>query len=158
MSTNRFTPASSAAASSERVPSTITRWNCSGMPLADGDEVHDDVLPGGRIPQALRVGHVALHGALAANAGLAPRARLPLQHAHLVTPVDDGVRHGRPDEAGGAGDEDSQTVSRSKFFQYRDGVGPRWPWYLEPSVPAPYGVSAGSVICTNESCPIFIPW
>ena len=44
----------------------------------------------------------------------------------------------------------------SKFFQYRLGVGPRWPWYFEPSPLEPYGWSVGSAIWTNESWPIFI--
>ena len=48
-------------------------------------------------------------------------------------------------------------ASSGKFCQYRLGVGPRWPWYFDPSAPEPYGVSAGSDICTNESWPIFIP-
>jgi len=47
-------------------------------------------------------------------------------------------------------------TSVPKFFQYRLGVGPRCPWYLEPSPPDPYGFSAASESCTNESCPIFI--
>ena len=58
------------------------------------------------------------------------------------------------DEAARARDED-HAVS-SKFFQYRLGVGPRWPWYFEPSPLEPYGCSAGSDICTNDSWPIFI--
>ena len=34
------------------------------------------------------------------------------------------------DEPSRSGDEDGH--ARSKFFQYRLGVGPRWPWYFEP--------------------------
>ena len=45
----------------------------------------------------------------------------------------------------------------AKFCQYRLGVGPRWPWYFEPIPSDPYGRSAGSESCTNESWPIFIP-
>ena len=26
-----------------------------------------------------------------------------------------------------------------KFFQYWLAMGPRWPWYLEPTSPEPYG-------------------
>ena len=55
------------------------------------------------------------------------------------------------DEPCSPGDED-----HSKFFQYLLGVGPAWPWYFEPRPELPYGVSAGSVICTKESWPIFI--
>ncbi len=36
-------------------------------------------------------------------------------------------------------------ASLTKFCQYFDGVGPRWPWYFEPIAPVPYGVAAGSV-------------
>ena len=36
-------------------------------------------------------------------------------------------------------------ASLTKFCQYFDGVGPRWPWYFEPISPVPYGVAAGSV-------------
>ena len=47
--------------------------------------------------------------------------------------------------------------SSAKFCQYRLGVGPRCPWYLEPIPSEPYGRSAGSDSCTNEIWPIFIP-
>jgi len=39
----------------------------------------------------------------------------------------------------------------------RDGVGPRWPWYLEPTRALPYGCSAGLVSRSRQNCPIFIP-
>ena len=69
------------------------------------------------------------------------------------------------DETRGAGEQNhgfsaaaaAAASGSAKFCQYRDGVGPVWPLYLEPSPLAPYGASAGSVIWTNESCPIFMP-
>jgi len=66
--------------------------------------------------------------------------------------VDDMASH----EAGPPRHQDQPVVSFWKFCQYLDGVGPRWPWYLEPMSPVPYGVAAGSVSCTKEIWPIFI--
>src|SRR5205814_9533976 len=59
--------------------------------------------------------------------------------------VDDMASH----EAGPPRHQDQPVVSFWKFCQYLDGVGPRWPWYLEPMSPVPYGVAAGSVSCTK---------
>src|SRR5215472_8661210 len=39
----------------------------------------------------------------------------------------------------------------------RDGVGPRWSWYLEPYTADPYGCSAGELQRKRHSWPIFIP-
>ena len=51
-------------------------------------------------------------------------------------------------------------VRRRIYWKFRyafDGVGPRWPWYFEPSLPEPYGVSAGEVILNSASWPTFMP-
>ena len=45
------------------------------------------------------------------------------------------ARHVPPDEPARARDEDHP--SSVKFCQYRLGVGPRCPWYFEPSEPEP---------------------
>ena len=64
----------------------------------------------------------------------------------------------RADEPRSAGDEDlHRPGSVVKFCQYRLGVGPRWPWYFDPSASLPYGADAGSVSCMKDSWPIFIP-
>src|SRR5215472_3095015 len=39
----------------------------------------------------------------------------------------------------------------------RDGVGPRWSWYLEPYTGEPYGCSAGELVRKRHSWPIFMP-
>ena len=125
------------------------------MALADRDKVDDGIHALDRPAQAGRVRHVAfgrLRRQVAGAGGVADEG------AYVVPPMVDRARHVRPDEAGAAGDEDLQTDSRSKFCQYRLGVGPIWPWYFEPSSPLPYGFSAGSLSCTNEIWPIFIPW
>ena len=106
-----------------------------------------------------RVGHVAGRELDApAREPLRP-LRVAHERPHVASLraqlVDDRV----PDEARAAGDEDLHaSPGCAKFFQYRLGVGPRWPWYFEPSSPAPYGVEAGSLICMKEICPIFMPW
>src|SRR5450432_4240226 len=44
-----------------------------------------------------------------------------------------------------------------KLRQYSLAVGPRWPWYLEPRPPAPYGRSAGVDKRSNTSCAMRMP-
>jgi hypothetical protein len=66
--------------------------------------------------------------------------------------VDDVAAH----EARRPCDEDHRAESFWKFCQYREGVGPRCPWYFDPISPVPYGVFAGSLSWTKEICPIFI--
>ena len=46
----------------------------------------------------------------------------------------------------------------NRIPQVLGSVTPFCPWYLEPNAADPYGALAGSVSCTNESWPIFIPW
>ena len=101
------------------------------------------------------IGHVAANE-LAAHALERRRAARVAHHR-----PDEGAVAGEiardvtSDEAARAGDEDHS--ASEKFCQYRLGVGPRCPWYFDPSDPEPYGVSAGSDICTKESWPIFMP-
>ena len=76
MCTKRPTPASRAAAMRFRVPSTMIRWNCLRLALADRDEVDDRVAARHGRAQALRVGHVSLDE-LAAP-GLEPLAAAPV--------------------------------------------------------------------------------
>src|SRR5947209_5268737 len=75
-------------------------------------------------------------------------------HRRLLRP--ERVHDVRADEPGPAGDENGHESS-PKFCQYRLAVGPRWPLYFEPMEAEPYGVTAGSVICMKETCPIFMP-
>ncbi len=119
--------------------------------LPDRDEVDDRVHALHGAAEALRVGHVAFGALRSGDRAFAHEC------AHVVPGVLDRANHVRADEPGAAGDEDLHDSTRWKFFQYFDGVGPRWPWYFDPSLSAPYGVSAGSVSSTNESCPIGIP-
>ena len=51
----------------------------------------------------------------------------------------------------------TETSVRWKFWNDRDAVGPRWPWYREPYTPEPYGCSAGELSRKKQSCPIFMP-
>ena len=93
---------------------------------------------------------------LDAERGQARRAIGPADERADVTVLGaKRVDDARPDEARGAGDED---LHDSKFCQYRDGVGPRWPWYFEPSDAVPYGFEVGSLSCMKEIWPIFISW
>ena len=114
--------------------------------------MNDRLDPLRRLDQRRRVGHVTLHE-LAVDAFERGRTgRIPDERAHPAPARDELADGVPPHEAVGTGDEDHA----SKFFQYLLGVGPRCPWYFDPSVPEPYGVSAGSDIWTKESWPIFI--
>ena len=74
--------------------------------------------------------------------------------AHVAVLGAQRVHDLRADEPVRTGDEDLH----AKFCQYRDGVGPRCPWYFEPREELPYGVDVGSVSCMKEIWPIFMPW
>src|SRR5207248_197576 len=122
---------------------------------ADRDEVDHAVAARHRGSERGRVGHVSF-GQLAAPAR-ERRAFAPVANQAAHRPVLGAERVHDPgaDEAGPSGDEDGHdSSSRAKFCQYRDGVGPFWPWYFEPRPPVPYGASAGSDRWTNESWPI----
>ena len=110
----------------------------------------------GRAPETLRVGGVTFREL--ATPRLKPSSALHVTNecAHVVIASSQGMNNLRPDEACPAGDQNPHPAP-SKFFQYRLGVGPRWPWYFEPRPALPYGVEAGSVSWTNEIWPIFIP-
>src|SRR5205085_7952447 len=125
--------------------------------LPNGNEVDDRVAPLGGSMEARRLRHVALGD-----------RRAPRFQAHAFAPIADEGTHLLPggpqrvhdvtaDEPGAPGYEDQRVGSRWKFCQYFDGVGPRWPWYFEPSSRLPYGVAAGSLSWTKEICPIFMP-
>src|SRR3954452_8461505 len=104
--------------------------------LPDRDEVDDRVDAfDGRL-QARAVRHLA-HARLPGKVARARRvADEQLQIVTLVRQCADDVR---ADEAGPPGDENLHLTVwfASKFCQYRLGVGPIWPWYLEPSSPVP---------------------
>ena len=112
---------------------------------------------------ARRVGDVALDDLAAEALEVLGTTGVTDETPHRKLVRAQGGGHVAADEAGGAGEQNhgfSAAVwpaSPSKFCQYRDGVGPVWPLYLEPSPLEPYGASVGSVIWTNESCPIFMP-
>ena len=82
--------------------------------------------------------------------------RIAHERAHRQIARTQRVHDVAADEAGAAGDENRHSPD-SKFLKYRLGVGPVWPLYFDPISEEPYGVVAGSVICMNEICPIFIP-
>ena len=135
------------------------RSNCSGLPLRIATRWTTASTPSTAALEAVGIGHVALDE-------LAPQARSSLaasgsrtSAAHGVSRARRRVHDLRPDEARAAGDEDLHVVGSARSSASSgSGSGPFWPWYFEPSSPAPYGVSAGSVSCTKESWPIFIPW
>src|SRR5439155_15775444 len=105
--------------------------------LANGHEVDDDVDALDGPAQAGRIGHVTL-GELAAERREPPGpAPVADEAAHRLPRLAQRVHDVPTDEARSAGDEDHFAVSRSKFCQYRLGVGPCWPWYFEPSPPEP---------------------
>ncbi len=110
-----------------------------------------------RSEQGRRIGHVAGPELAAPGGKLLRAGRIANERADGVVASAQGVDDLRADEPRPARDEDFH-ASSSKFFQYRLGVGPRWPWYLEPRPSLPYGCSAASVSWTNESWPIFIRW
>src|SRR5207247_5348435 len=132
-------------------------------PGDDRDQVHDDLATRGGGAQACRVGHVAL-GYLAPPGLERPGTPWVANEAADVAAL--GAQ--RMDDLGAdepraAGDKDlhlklSSTPAPSapplrplsggrgsgaarKFFQYRLGVCPRWPWYCEPSRCGPAGAS-----------------
>ena len=118
--------------------------------MNDGIDARD------RIAQALGVGDVALDELATPGSQPGSPAQVTDEAAdgQVAAPqlMDDMASH----EAGSPRHEDQPKGSFWKFCQYLDGVGPRWPWYLEPMSPVPYGVAAGSVSCTKEIWPIFI--
>jgi hypothetical protein len=83
-----------------------------------------------RAPQARRIRHVARRKLDAPRRELRAALGAADERAHVEVPGAQRVDDLRSDETGGARDEDLHVV---KFCQYRDGVGPRWPWYFEPS-------------------------
>ena len=105
--------------------------------------------------QALRIGDVAGDDLGPERGQLRSTLGSPGEGPDVVILGQQGLDDRRPDEPGAAGHED---LHDSKFCQYRDGVGPRWPWYFEPSEAVPYGLEVGSLSCMNEIWPIFIPW
>ena len=113
MSTKRFAPASCAAAIRFARALHHDALELLRAALTDRDQVHDGVGARCRGAQAVRVGHVAL-GELGAP-GLERLAAAAVAHerAHVVPRRAESVHDLRPDEAGGAGDEDHC----SKFFQ-----------------------------------------
>ncbi len=125
-----------------------------GLALEDRHEVNDPGASLDRVTQARGIGDVP-SGDLALDVVERRRSsRVPNERPHLLSGLRQRAHDVTADEAGGARDED-HAVS-SKFRQYLLGVGPRWPWYFDPSPLDPYGCSVGSAICTNDSWPIFI--
>ena len=156
MWTNRPTPASRAAESRSRVPSTMIRWNCSRGPCRIATRwtiVSTPATARRRLCSSVTSPSASSQPHAGQLRGL---TRIPDEAAHgQVTAaqlVDDVATH----EARAPRDEDQPAVSFWKFCQYLDGVGPRCPWYFEPIPPVPYGVSAASVSWTKEIWPIFI--
>ena len=157
-------PASLAAARSDRVPCFMIRSNASVGALDDRDQVDDDVAALDGAAQARLVGHVAGDELAASGRPAWPRASPSGSRTSARTSWPSS-RIARttwgPDEPGAAGDEDAHQPPAS--LPPRSSAssgwpsGPAWPWYFEPIAELPYGLSAGSVICTNEIWPIFIP-
>ena len=143
---------------SQQVPCPLDHHAAEALlaSLPDRHEVDDGRAAVDGRPQAGRIGHVPL--------GQCRSPRLDAGAGAPVADEDTDVLPGRTQrmddvpahEARPPGDEDHPVGSRWKFCQYLEGVGPRWPWYFEPSSPLPYGVAAGSLSCTNEIWPIFI--
>src|SRR6266545_2898275 len=110
MCTKRRTPASFAAASRSRDPSTMIRWNCSRRPCRIGEvALRQLATPGRQLGSCTQITDEAAHRQVAA--------------AQLVDDV-------APYETGASRYEDQPVVSFWKFCQYFDGVGPRCPWYF----------------------------
>ena len=86
-----------------------------------------------------------------------PALEPPDEHAHVAARARSACTIRDPTKPVPPVTKTLSALSSTKFFQYRLGVGPRCPWYFEPSPLDPYGADAGSVSCTNETCPIFIP-
>src|SRR5581483_394416 len=126
-----------------------------GPAFQDRDQLADVGTAGGCRRERLRLHEVPGDELDAARSKMPCALRAPCEHPHLELARAQRVHDRRPDEARPAGDED---LHSSKFFQYRLGVGPRCPWYLEPSAVVPYGADAGSVSCMNDSWPIFMRW
>ncbi len=107
------------------------------LALSDSDEVDHPVDARHRPPEALGVRHVALDELAAQGFEPGRRGGVADETADgeiaAAQLVDDVTAH----EAGAPRDEDHPAGSRWKFCQYRDGVGPRWSWYLEPISPVP---------------------
>ena len=56
------------------------------------------------------------------------------------------------------GSADGGPLAAYRKFRYAfDGVGPRCPWYFDPSVVDPYGVCAADVSRNSAIWPTFMP-
>ena len=99
--------------------------------LADRNEVDDRVAAGRGGAQAPGVRDVPSHELGAP--GREPRGlpRVTDETAHRQAAAAELVDDVATDEPRAPGDEDQFAGSFRKFCQYREGVGPRWPWYLE---------------------------
>src|SRR5436190_5031500 len=105
--------------------------------LADRYQVDDGVDAFGGRSQARLVRHLADHGSAREVAGA---GRVADEQLQVVSLAGDRTYDLVADEAGPARDEDlhlDSVASRSKFCQYRLGVGPVWPWYFDPRSPEP---------------------
>ncbi len=110
------------------------------------------VSAGDRRTHRFRIGDVALDDLRTPGGEPGRAAAVAHERPHRDLPRTQRVHDVLADEPVRPRDEDGH----SKFFQYRLAVGPFWPLYFEPISDEPYGVVAGSVICMNEICPIFI--
>jgi len=115
------------------------------------DDVRAAVCRGG---EAVGIGDVADCELGADRLCVRAALRRPDKYADVAALRAQGVHDPWADEPRPPGDEN---LHFWKFCQYLLGVGPRWPWYFEPSDELPYGADAGSDICMKETCPIFMP-
>ncbi len=127
-----------------------------GATLPDRDEMDDRVDASNRRAQARRIGDIALGKLATPRRQPGSPTQVTHEAGHGEVAAAELVNDVTADETGATRDEDQPVGAFWKFCQYLEGVGPRWPWYLEPISPVPYGVCAGSVSWTNEIWPIFI--
>ena len=155
MSTSRLAPASLAASTRSRVPWIMTRSNASRIGAGqERNEMDDRVAALDGAAEAGGVGHVSLHDLAAPGAELVLLLRAPGERAHGQLRRPQRVDDGRADEPGSSGDED-HSIGSSSSSGSASGLPAPGTWSPDPRVP--YGCSAGSVSCTKESWPIFIP-
>jgi hypothetical protein len=68
------------------------------------------------------------------------RARLTARAAEIAANGEEKVAGNLPASRSPSAASEPKTqvfASLAKFCQYLEGVGPRWPWYLEPIPPVP---------------------